>query len=62
MVDAMVDKNSENGALTTLEQLVANTCFCKLRATCSDKNSSECLRHKNIYAEFMQQKRGEHTR
>jgi hypothetical protein len=57
----MTNKSSDNGSLTTLEQLVANTCFCKLKATCSDKNSSECLRHKNIYAEFMQQKRREHT-
>lgn len=38
----------------TLEQMVANTCFCKLRETCPDKNSSECMRHRNIYAEFRQ--------
>jgi hypothetical protein len=42
---------------TTLEQMIANTCFCKLKEFCPDKNSAECMRHKNIYAEFMQQKR-----
>jgi hypothetical protein len=52
--------NKENDSvITTLQQLVENTCFCKLREICSDKNSSECLLHKNIYAEFMQQKREE---
>lgn len=49
---------SEN--TTTLEQLVARTCFCKLRSHCHDKNSKECLKHHNIYAEFMEQKRAEH--
>ena len=53
----MTNKENMDGTITTLQQLVDNTCFCKLRETCSDKNSSECLRHKNIYAEFMQQKR-----
>ncbi len=33
--------------------MVANTCFCKLRERCEDKNSIECLRHRNIVAEFM---------
>jgi hypothetical protein len=42
---------------TTLEQMIANTCFCKLKELCPDKNSAECMRHKNIYDEFMQQKR-----
>jgi len=42
---------------TTLEQVVANTCFCKLREQCPDKSSSECLKHRNIYQEFMQTKR-----
>ena len=50
------DKDASNLSNTTLEQMVANTCCCKLRTSCSDKNSSECMRHKNIYAEFMQQK------
>ncbi len=57
-----LDKKPSNGEVTTLEQLVANTCFCKLRETCSDKNSSECMRNRNIYAEFMQQKSDERAR
>jgi hypothetical protein len=51
------DKDAHNAEYMTLEQMVANTCFCKLRTSCSDKNSSECMQHKNIYAEFMLQKR-----
>lgn len=43
-------------SLTTLEQMLAKTCFCKLREFCEDKNASDCLRKKNIYDEFMQQK------
>ena len=42
--------------LSSLEQMVANTCFCKLRERCEDKNSSECMRHRNIVAEFMTKK------
>jgi len=57
-----LDKKLSNGEVTTLEQLVANTCFCKLREACNDKNSSECMRNRNIYAEFMQQKRDERAR
>lgn len=45
-----------NPEAVTLEQLVAKTCFCKLREHCEDKNSDECMRHRNIYAEFMLQK------
>ena len=41
---------------TTLEQIVANTCFCKLRESCPDKNSPECMKHRNIFLEFMQSK------
>lgn len=51
------DKDASNTGCTTLEQMVANTCFCKLKTSCSDKNSSECMQNKNIYAEFMLQKR-----
>ncbi|HQS42904.1 MAG TPA: hypothetical protein PLJ70_00605 [Methylotenera sp.] len=39
-----------------LEELVADTCFCKLREFCHDKNSAECMKHRNIYQEFMQSK------
>lgn len=48
--------NSEHTAtnpVTTLEAMVANTCFCKLRESCADKNSHECMRERNIYQEFM---------
>ena len=41
---------------TTLEEIVANTCFCKLRETCHDKHSSDCMRNRNIYQEFMESK------
>jgi hypothetical protein len=41
---------------TSLEELVADTCFCKLREFCHDKNSDECMKHRNIYQEFMQSK------
>jgi hypothetical protein len=47
---------SNTSSLVTLEQMLAKTCFCKLREFCDDKNGSECLRNKNIYDEFMQQK------
>jgi hypothetical protein len=41
---------------SSLEELVADTCFCKLREFCHDKNSAECMKHRNIYQEFMQSK------
>jgi hypothetical protein len=41
---------------TTLEEIVANTCFCKLRETCHDKHSTDCMRNRNIYQEFMESK------
>ncbi len=57
-----LEMETNTNSATNLEQLVANTCFCKLRETCSDKNSSECMQHRNIYVEFMQQKRDERSR
>jgi hypothetical protein len=39
--------------LTTLDALVNQMCFCKLREICEDKSSAECLKHRNLYAEFM---------
>ena len=42
--------------VTTLEEMVNITCFCKLKEFCIDKNSSECMRHRNIYQEFMANK------
>lgn len=41
---------------TPLEALIANTCFCKLKSACPDKNSAECMRHRNLYEEFMREK------
>ena len=49
--------DNTNCTLNTLEKMLANTCFCKLKEMCPDKNSSDCMRHHNIYDEFMQQKR-----
>lgn len=39
--------------VTTLEEMVNITCFCKLKEHCVDKNASECMRNRNIYQEFM---------
>lgn len=47
-------KPSDENPINSLEALVANMCFCKLRTLCPDKNSSECMKHRNIYQEFMQ--------
>ena len=46
---------------TTLVEMVAHTCFCKLREVCYDKNSNECQRNRNIYAEFMMKKSEERS-
>ncbi|MDZ4099868.1 MAG: hypothetical protein U1E13_14405 [Methylophilaceae bacterium] len=60
-MSSFTDKHSEYAELKTtttqssisLQELVANTCFCKLREQCPDKSSAECMAHRNIYAEFM---------
>jgi hypothetical protein len=44
--------NHPNGC-TTLEEIVADACSCKLRTTCPDKQSAECLKDRNLYREFM---------
>lgn len=49
----MVEKTQHNNTLATLEMLVAQRCDCKLRTQCIDKNSADCLKHRNIYAEEM---------
>jgi hypothetical protein len=41
-------------SLSLLEETMAKTCFCKLRESCPDKNSIDCLKDRNIYKEFMQ--------
>lgn len=52
----MIKNLNNNAAINSLEQMVKNTCFCKLREECKDKNSPECMRHRNIVAEFMSEK------
>jgi len=47
---------NEANNFTTLDALVKQMCFCKLRTYCLDKTSPGCLKHHNIYAEFMQSK------
>ena len=42
-----------SNTLTILEKLIARSCSCKLREICLDKNSQDCLKHKNIYAQEM---------
>lgn len=51
----MASQESNHEAIT-LDEMVAHACFCKLRSICYDKNSSECMRNRNIYAEFMKKK------
>lgn len=48
-------------AITSLDALVNDMCFCKLRSHCPDKNSPECLKHLNLYAEFMLNKHATST-
>jgi len=45
--------NTKPNEFTTLDALVKQMCFCKLREHCDDKSSPECLQHRNLYAEFM---------
>jgi hypothetical protein len=46
-------KQSEVQSSISLDELVANTCFCKLREQCPDKASDDCMKHRNLFAEFM---------
>ena len=55
----MTLEHTQEYHLKALEDMVAATCFCKLRTSCSDKNSAECMKHRNIYVEFMQEKQAE---
>ena len=57
MSDILEEKTHRNNTLAMLEKLVANSCDCKLRVKCDDKNSAECLKHRNIYAEEMLKRR-----
>ena len=42
-----------SNTLSVLEKLIARSCTCKLREICLDKNSQDCLKHTNIYAQQM---------
>ena len=53
MTTIFAAKTQRNNTLVLLEQLVAESCDCKLRAKCVDKNSVDCLKHRNVYAEVM---------
>ena len=57
MTDNFTAKTQPNTMLAALEKLVADSCDCKLRAKCEDKNSADCLKHRNIYAEEMLKRR-----
>ena len=43
--------SSPPSTLEILEKLVAESCHCKLREHCPDKNAPECLKHRNVYTE-----------
>ncbi len=51
--EAQYSNNPQNSPLEALETMMASTCFCKLREKCDDKNGTECLKHRNLYAEAM---------
>ena len=57
MTDNIAAKTQLITMLAALEKLVADSCDCKLRAKCEDKNSADCLKHRNIYAEEMLKRR-----
>ncbi len=42
-----------SNTLNVLEKVIAQSCDCKLRTHCVDKNSPNCLKHRNLYAEEM---------
>lgn len=46
-----MDKRTPPTTLEILEKIVADSCHCKLREHCPDKNAPECLKHRNLYAE-----------
>lgn len=62
MTTNMTPKNNtqKNSTLELLEEVMASTCFCKLREKCDDKNGAECLKHRNLYAEAMLARDTEH--
>ena len=56
--NAVIQSNAlNNQALNTIEKIVGDTCFCKLRSFCQDKTSGDCLKYRNIYQEFMKSRK-----
>lgn len=45
------NKTHAGTTLEILEQILAESCDCKLREKCLDKSSADCLKHRNLYAE-----------
>lgn len=45
------NKTHPGTTLEILEQILAESCDCKLREKCLDKSSADCLKHRNLYAE-----------
>ena len=54
------NQNQKHSTLELLEEVMASTCFCKLREQCDDKSGAECLKHRNMYAEAMLARNTEH--
>lgn len=49
----MAQNPTQHAFLELLEQTVAQTCLCKLRNHCPDKNAPECMQHHNIYQQAL---------
>lgn len=47
----MSTSHTPSTTLEILEKIVADSCHCKLREKCPDKNAAECLKHRNLYVE-----------
>jgi hypothetical protein len=47
------EEGIKNPTLRALEDMVAQSCFCKLRTHCPDKKAANCLKDRNLYAEAM---------
>lgn len=54
MSDILEPLLHHSNTLVALEKVIAKSCDCKLREQCLDKNSPDCLKHRNLYAEAMQ--------
>lgn len=53
-----IEAGLSNNQPSSLDGIVASMCFCKLCERCPDKNDPNCLRHRNLYQEFMLAKHG----